>query len=234
MSEPVTLFLSLSGRAWAWPLTRRFLEEQTFPHAQIHLVMLDTSQSDAFGHDVRSWLAASDYGSHTYLQEAVGEPGIADRPRAEAAPLVRAACARIYNRFARLCHTPLVLFLEDDVIPPDDAYVRLTRAFEEDVISVSGAMWHRTRTAPIVWDWNEQGLPTDIDPRTGVTPVGGNGFGCLALRGEYLRQHVFQSEGQIPNFDQAFYASMCRDRGMKALVDWECRCRHHHTSDSWA
>ena len=36
--EPATLCIALSGREWAWPLLVSFLEEQTYPHENLHLV----------------------------------------------------------------------------------------------------------------------------------------------------------------------------------------------------
>ncbi|MFH1670330.1 MAG: class I SAM-dependent methyltransferase, partial [Patescibacteria group bacterium] len=71
-SVEATLCLALSGREWAWPLTRAFLERQQFPHDKLHLIILDTSQEPLFSHQVRVWLGSCDYKSHTYLAEDVG------------------------------------------------------------------------------------------------------------------------------------------------------------------
>ena len=54
---PITLFIPLSGRTWAWREQSRFLERQTFNHDRIRLVLCDTSQSTSFSDEIRSWLA---------------------------------------------------------------------------------------------------------------------------------------------------------------------------------
>ena len=40
--ETITLFVPLSGRTAVWPLFRQFLEQQTWPHDQVRLVLLDS------------------------------------------------------------------------------------------------------------------------------------------------------------------------------------------------
>ena len=200
-----TLCTPLSGRAWAWPLTASFLEHQTYPHNLIDLVILDTSQNNAFGTQVKKWLSQCDYRSHTYLQEAVGEPGIADLPRSQTTDAVRDACVRIYNHLRSYCTAPIALFLEDDVVPPPDAYIRLATLLREGVVSASGFYRHRESGKPVAWDWNEQGFPSFPEEGKGITTIGGTGFGCLAVRGDVVREYQFHREHQIPNYDQVFF-----------------------------
>jgi hypothetical protein len=234
MTQRTTLCLPLSGRGWAWPLTRDFLERQTFPHELIHLVILDTSQNPELAADVREWLARCDYPEITYRPMEVGLKGLADLPRDSVAKEIGIACATIYNTFARMVHTPLSFILEDDVIPPDDAFVRLIRSFEPDVVSVSGLYWHRHKPKPICWIWNDQGKPEFPEPATGVKPVGGTGFGCLAIRSSFLRDTVFQAGPPHCNYDFNFYASLTKGGGYRALLDWDCVCRHHQSADQWS
>ncbi len=233
LEEPAELFLALSGRAWAWPLTAKFLERQTFPHNQLRLVLLDTSQDPAFGQMVRTWLAGCDYRGHTYLAEIVAPKGIADLPRAQARQEVADACVRIYSRFSRLSTTTLALFLEDDVIPPDDAYPRLVSRFEEDVVSVSGLYHHRGSGRPVAWDWTAEGGAVEAAPGEGVCSVGGTGFGCLALRGEELRHAAFSSGPPTGNYDQNFFRTLTHERNDRALLDRNCLCRHHSDATTW-
>ncbi|MBM3230952.1 glycosyltransferase [Candidatus Peregrinibacteria bacterium] len=227
--EEATLFLSLSGRAWAWPKTAAFLEKQTFPHDRIHLVILDTSQDEEFTSTVRRWLEHCDYRSFTLLRENVGPKGLADAHRSDerTKQTVAEACARIYNRFARNCTTTLAFVLEDDVIPPLDVYARLIGYFRQDVATVSGCYYHRNIGKPVAWTWDTTtGLPAFAEPQTGVTPVGGNGFGCLVVRGERLRHTVFHSGPPYGNFDHNFYHTVTEQDGQTALLDWDCVCEH--------
>lgn len=232
-TEPTTFCLSLSGRRFAWPLMKTFLEHQTFPHASVHLVILDTSHDADFRREVRSWIGSCDYSAHTYIHRKVGRKGIADLPRESVAQEVRDACATIYNIFARVSKTTLVFFLEDDVIPPLDAFLRLTGHFSQNVLSVSGLYRHRMRDQAVVWDWNAEGKPIDSPDRSGPTSAGGNGFGCVVMRGEYLRHSVFRSAPTLWNFDQDFYHDRVYEEKMQALVDWDCTCRHYLSSTEW-
>ncbi|MBU0459043.1 glycosyltransferase family 2 protein [Patescibacteria group bacterium] len=226
LETPAMLFIALSGREWAWPKTAEFLQQQTFPHKKIHLVIMDTSQNKVFSEKVKKWLSECDYQSHTYIKETVGTPGLADKYRGEHSDEASLACTKIYNRFARMCTTPLAFFLEDDVVPLIDAYERLIRHFDIKVISVSGFYMHRTRNSPVAWEWNKYDLPQDVSPGRGVSSVGGNGFGCLAIRGEFLRRSVFHSGPPCRNYDQNFYYSYVLKDKFKALMDWNVRCDH--------
>lgn len=233
LDEAATFCIPLSGRSWAWPATARFLEEQTFPHHLLHLIILDTSQDPAFSEMVKSWISQCDYPGVTYLQEAVGPKGLADLPRAEVQDLLREACARIYNRFARLTNTTLTFFLEDDVLPPTDAYVRLASHFSEGVISVSGLYQHRESTNPVAWEWkNAEEPPEFAEVKQGVTKVGGTGFGCIAMRGECLRRTVFHAGPPYRNYDHNFYHQAVVRDGMTALIDWDCHCEHRSSPSS--
>lgn len=229
-----TLCLSLSGRQWAWPMMQQFLERQTYPHERIHIVILDTSQDEPFGKIIRSWLESCDYREHTYLRETVGIKGIADMPRHIVEHQMSDACAVIYNRLARMCSTPVAFVLEEDVIPPDDAFMRLQSLHREGVVSVSGVYRHRQLPRLIAWDWNQDGFPV---PRpfmgTGVTTIGGNGFGCVLIDGPYFRKTVLRSGAPIRNFDHNFYHQAVHLEKRTALIDWSIVCKHYMDKDHW-
>ncbi len=233
LSERMTLCISLSGRTWMWPLTKRFLETQTYPHDLTQLIILDTSQDPMFGQEVREWIARSDYAHIAFRTMKVGEKGVADRPRSEVEAEIGVACSIIYNTFARMVTTPLTFIVEDDVIPPIDAFERLARSLEHNVVSVSGLYWHRTVRKPVCWEWNENGKPVFADIGRGVQEVGGTGFGCLLIRSFALRNHVFQSGPPHNNYDENFFAALTQNTGHKALVDCECVCRHYQSPAVW-
>ncbi len=233
LTEPTTFCLSLSGRSFAWPSMRQFLDQQIFSHALVHLVVLDTSHDSAFSAGVRSWIANCDYPNISYLRQHVARNGIADLPRDVVAQEVRDACATIYNIFSRKVRTPLVLFLEDDVIPPADVFWKLASQMSYDTLSVSAHYRHRHRDQAVVWSWNEQGKPVDALDDAGVQQVGGNGFGCVVMRGEVIRRSIFRSAPPLWNFDQDFYHTWVVREKYQALVDWDCRCKHLLSSAEW-
>lgn len=232
-TERATLCLSLSGRHWAWSLTKEFLDSQSFPHDLIHLIILDTSHDENFSREVRSWIGSCDYEARTYIHRIVGSRGIADLPRESVAQQVRDACATIYNVFARLSQTTLVFFLEDDIIPPSDAFVRLTHSFSPNVLGVSGAYRHRHRNQAVAWNWTSDGRCIDSPDGKGVASIGGNGFGCMAMRGEVLRHSVFKSGPPLLNYDQNFYQEWVFQKKTEALIDWDCSCRHFLSPTEW-
>lgn len=132
LEEPATLCLALSGDEQAWPETARFLEEQTFPHDVLRLVLLDTSRNEHFHEMVKEWLKRSDYASHTLMQESIGPKGATELSQREAGD-----DAMIYNRLARATDTTLVMFLQEGVVPPIDAFTRLAAQFTQNAVSVS-------------------------------------------------------------------------------------------------
>lgn len=225
------LCLSLSGRLWMWPIMRTFLEDQQYPHTEIHLIILDTSQNPTFTAQVKQWVEGCGYGKVTYTEEAVGVRGLADLPRDEAIKEVCKACVKIYNRFPALSQSPVVFFLEDDVIPPLDAYVRLNDLLQPGIASVSALYYHREKPEPVCWNWDGDAAVFP-KPQTGVTPIGGNGFGCVAMWGTILRRTQFQCGPDWQNYDHHFYKDLQKEGGI-ALLDWDCVCRHYSNPNTW-
>ena len=215
-------------------MTREFLEQQTLSHAQVHLCILDTSGNAEFGTQVQAWLAQCDYAGYTYKAIQLGRPGLADLPRDDVQQEVRDVCATLYNTFARLCTTATACFLEDDILPPPNAYERLLEQFTPESISVSGYYCHRNTTRPIAWQYDEHGYPIDAQVQAGTTKIGGTGFGCLVMRGEYLRNTVFSSGLPLMNYDQNFFRAVSTHPYHTALIDWSLRCKHFSSPDTWS
>ncbi len=232
-----TLFLSLSGRAWAWPLTTRFLESEASLHPKTHLSILDTSGSPEFSSGVRSWLADCPFAETAYRTLPPAETGLADRARPDVLDEVRHYVAAIYNTFARTSDTELALFLEDDVVPPPGAYTRLASLLTGDVASASAVVRGRheryRRGEPIAWRWDSAGERENLALGSGVQPIGGSGFGCTAVRGGIIRDAVFRSGPPWDDFDFNFFHDLVAVQGRKAVIDWDCVCRHHDTAKEW-
>jgi len=100
--EVVTLFIPLRGREHIWPQLRTFLEQQTWPHNQIRLVLCDTSRSARFRKTVRTWLARCDYHDAHWFSLDVTTSGLADAPRDQQLLAVNEILCRIYNRMREL------------------------------------------------------------------------------------------------------------------------------------
>ncbi|HEY2251508.1 MAG TPA: glycosyltransferase [Planctomycetaceae bacterium] len=225
--ETITLFVPLSGRRWAWPDMRHFLERQTWPHDRTRLIFADTSDDEVFSRDVRSWLASCDYTDARHYWQTVGEPGLADDNRREKAVhrAVQGAMPRIYNRLAREATTEYILVVEDDILPPADVAERLLRGFDDVTASVSALYASRFRPGYVAWDSHGRNfLAADVDGRPVVT-VGGNGFGCVMLRRSVLRETVFQHALPTGDYDPNFYHWLTRTK-WQARLDCRILCEH--------
>lgn len=219
--EVITLFIPLSGRIALWPGLAAFLDRQTWPHDQVRLNLFDTSQNDGFSRHLRAWVAECDYADVRHVRAKVGEPGLADRPRETAAKEVSLSMARIYNRMARDLTTDYVWVVEDDMLPPDDACERLLRGFDEQTASVSGAYLSRLPHGYVAWTADRHHLR----PAKGLQKVDGNGFGCVLLRGQAVREALFTATIDYAAYDNAFYFRLGQS-GLQAKIDWSVECRH--------
>jgi glycosyltransferase involved in cell wall biosynthesis len=236
-TETITLFVALSGRSAVWPRFQQFLEQQTWPHTQVKLWLLDTSQNERFGRRIRRWISQCDYADVRYRAEAVATPGLADAPRDTGATLdaVRMAAARIYNRLAREVSGHYVLTLEDDVIPPNDVIERLLRGFDHNVASVAAPYPSRFHKGYVAWTAGRELIQErpaegakDEEDRSSLyyAQVEGNGFGCTLFRGDIFRDALFTAR-QPPyvDFDPAFYERL-KSTGLQAKVCWAAECQH--------
>ena len=225
-TEEITLFVALSGRGDLWPGLSDYLKRQTWPHDQIRLVLLDTSQNELFATEIRNWLSECDYQNTRYMSAAVSRPGLADENRRDPAiqEEVRVAVARIYNCLAREVTTDYAWVLEDDILPPLDACERLLRGFDENTATVSAVYDSRFSGQPCVWDRHINHYPRRD---SGLQTVHGNGFGCVVIRGGLLRETVFTATG---DYDRTFYQRL-NERDLTAKVDWSCTAQHLEVGD---
>jgi hypothetical protein len=148
-----------------------FLESQCWPHEQVRLVLMDTSQNDTFFARVRQWIGQCDYPDVRHFRRQVGVPGLADKPRAESVSAVRRSMARIYNELARSVSTPFVWILEDDVFPEPGICEQLIRGFDTRTASVSAPYRSRFHNGYVAWDHFHRTIQRK---GTGLESIGGN------------------------------------------------------------
>lgn len=238
--QTITLFIPLAGRESLWRELRKFLDRQTWPHEQLRLILCDTSQDEQFGRLVRDWISRCDYPDVRHLRFAPGTSGLADRPRDQQVIAVNEAMCRIYNRLRQCLTTDYVWVLEDDIIPPDDVLARLLRSFDEHTASVCAPyrsrfdgwylVWSRERLGPhggLVNNGVHQ-LTRPLPDSPQVQPIRGSGFGCVVLRSEVLREHIFHLPAGDHWYDVRFFRELSGRWNRK--VDWSCECRHLHNT----
>lgn len=223
--ETITLFVPLSGRTAIWPRFQQFLEQQTWPHEEVRLVLLDTSQDARFGRRIRRWISQCDYRDVRYFAEAVAEPGLADADRRlpEVQDAVRMAAARIYNLAAREVTGTFLWIVEDDVIPPNDAAALLLNGFDHTTASVAGPYPSRFHEGYVAWTEGRQIIKERGEE---TTLVEGNGFGCTMFRADVFRESLFTARQQpYVDFDPAFYERL-KSTGLNATLCWDAECEH--------
>ncbi len=226
---PITLFIPLCGRKWAWKKQSRFLDRQTYPHDRLRILLCDTSRDPEFSSLVRSWALTCDYPDVRHMCVSQERGSLADECRhdVDAERQVNLAMCRIYNLMRNEVQTEFVWVLEDDILPPEDVLTRLLTHFHADVASVSAPYNSRYDLMPVVWngDANFNGGTPRCEPRRrGVEKVRGSGFGCLVLRTETLRQHVFSLPIGARYYDPEFFKQL-GDHWIR-LCDWSCWCKH--------
>ncbi len=230
--EPITLFIPLSGRKHLWPKLQRFLEQQTWPHDQLRLILCDTSGDQEFSQIVRSWISTCDYPDVRHICFPSTKAGLADLPRDQQLIAVNEQMCRIYNVLRSELTTDYVWILEDDIIPPDDALSRLLNSFDENVASVSAPYRSRFDGRYLVWSRERAGnagvhqLCRPLPDRPQVEEIRGSGFGCIVLRTEVLKQRPFCLPREETCYDVRFFREL--EPHWKRLVDWTTECQHLH------
>ncbi len=233
---PATLdgCIALSGRAWAWPLTVRWLERQHFPHERMRLHLLDTSGNEAFSAMVLAWAAQADYASVQVERWQPAQPGLAAEDRQTQVAAVREVCAQIYNHLAGRTTADLVFTLEDDNEPPADAILQLLASLTEEAMSVSASYLSRDHLDLVAWNYPSEGRPEPAQITAGVQRVGGHGFGCALVRGAVLRAQPFHNGPPYQDYDFNFFHAHTVLGKWQALVNGALPCRHYQSATTWA
>lgn len=232
--ETITLFVPLAGRESLWRELRKFFDRQSWPHDQLRLILCDTSQDEQFGRLVRDWISRCDYPDVRHLRFAPGTKGLADLPRDQQIVAVNETMCRIYNQLRQNLTTDFVWVLEDDIIPPDDVLTRLLRSFDEHTASVCAPYRSRFDGWYLVWSRERLGdngvhqLTKPLADSPQIQQIRGSGFGCVVIRAEALRDHIFHLPRQDRWYDVRFFREL--PGRWKRKVDWSCECQHLHNT----
>ena len=224
--QEITLCIPLTGRSWAWEQMQPFLERQTWPKDQLQLILIDTSQSESFRKLIRKWIKDSDYPHIRHIKFNAGDSDTASYPYKDTSNrAAELAKCRLLNQLRDIVITPYCWILEDSILPPDDVLERLLKQFSKDVGCVSAPYASPQDGKPLVWGDDEfrgkknytQGPAANENQ---VTDIRGSGFGCIALRTELLKEHVF-SVPRTENGVAPFFFKTMGDQ-WKRLCDWSC------------
>lgn len=227
-NQPLTVFVPLSGRTWAWPDLKDWLKGLP---PKCRLVLCDSSGNREFGDMIRAerW-HLDDVRIYSQLLDV---PGLADADRRnkDYANRVSIAVAAMYNKFSQECGTELTLIIEDDVLPVRpaiDVIDTLINGLDERTVAVSGVYYSRHVDVMLAWSHtagkNQTYIPTESLRDDGYLPIAGSGFGCILMRRSALRSAPQASpEGEW--FDPWFFERLAR-RGLHVKLAMGIRCDH--------
>lgn len=211
--ETVPLLIPLSGRRWAWPQFRAWLDAQTWPHDQVELRILDTSQDEAFGLHVRHWLAGCDYPHISYQAASVADRGLADRPRVGdrvTQQAVNATMLRIWKLLTAGLTRSFAVTVEDDVLPPVDAIAAMLKTFTHATDAVAIPYRHRFEPG--------RTIPPRPPGARGTGPAPWCAFGCTAWRLDQLNR-LWSPHGHQ-------WYDVGATRQMRVLARWDLQADH--------
>lgn len=124
-----------------------------------------------------------------------------------------------------------VFGLEDDTIPPPDAYYRLDKAWDAQTGYVEGVQVGRWGFRMVgAWKTDNIKNPTQIETLIplkdgGIEEIDGGGFYC------YLTRTDLYKEAKYHWHDECFgpdvnYGIELRKKGLKCKIDWDLICGH--------
>lgn len=230
-NQPITLFMALSGRQFAWPRIRDWM--QSLP-SNVRIVLCDDSHDAAFSVAIRN----ESWGLRDVRVYASGIPDPPpmheDRTDANTFLRVEHRVCRIYNRAIQECGTQFMWILEDDILPEKPAHEvlrLLAHGVEHHVGAVSGV--YRSRYSPELVAWHSDNPRKDGGYVRAMsdepyTAVGGFGFGCVFARTDSLRKAVLcVPPGQW--FDPHFWSQL-HARGETLYLANGVKCVHIEAS----
>ena len=224
--QEITLCIHLTGEPLSWNQMESFLDRQSWPKDQLQLILFDTSQSDCIQKQVRSWIKITDYPHVRHIVFDAEDLSTASSPQNGISyRTAQSTKCRVLNQLREIIITPYCGILEDSVLPPDDVLGRLLKQFSKDVGCVSAPYASPQDGKPLVWAHDKfRGNINYIQPPAAnenqVTEIRGSGFGCIALRTELLKDHVFSVQRTEKDFTQFFFKTMGDE--WKRLCDWSC------------
>jgi hypothetical protein len=216
-----TVFLPLSGRTFCWKPMFNALKNQT--NNNFDVLLIDNSHCDKFS----SLIKKSNFGE--IIKDYSGIKGLADKDRVPNIHKVYFTLAEIYNKYVKMIETPYIWFIDDDTIPPLNAFELLLETIERfDMFSVSGAYQIHPLLIPnyyCAWEksWRQSGW---LKKGKGVQKVHGNGFGCALVRN--YQDFNFDYNPNGTGFDEQFYQREGK-KHRQAFINWDVICNHMKT-----
>lgn len=227
-----TVFLPLSGRHACWLKLADFLSRMEIDREETKVYLLDTSNDPSFTRLVDEWVQKTDFPRVHHVRHVVhAEKRLADKPRTQYFADVNHVMVDIYRYAQDIVEGTRLFVIEDDVIPPIDAFTRLNWSLNDDPrnFSVSGAYWIRGQAAWTAWRDTREEI---TEAGNGVEAVMATGFGCVVMDAARFRdmhiRWIPQGRGKRKwpwGYDMEFFTDVNK-QGFRTLIDWNVQCQH--------
>lgn len=222
--ERIDMVLLLAGRYQLWlNVIKPFLENQTWPHNQISLHLVDNSFRPEFNREVRSFVKDCDYLDVRFRVNTFGQRGLADMPRKSypnTVDLVELTNAYLYNTVE--VESDYLFILEDDIDAPEDVIFQLMKCFRPEVATVSAPYRSRYDQLWIARDFEDQ--PPEMPEVPHVQNVLAGGIGCTIARKEVWDKWMHQVPLKKDWWDLSFFKSI--PAPWQKLLNWHVPCGH--------
>lgn len=223
-----TIFIPLSGRQHCWSKLSASLDAQTVDRSTTKLVLLNTDRHQPFGNKVVNWLNCADYAEKVYVQKRFSDKSrLADLARLAHLDEVNRVMIDIYTYAKRYVEGEYVFVIEDDIVPPPNAFEQLVGCHGPDVFSVSAVYYVRHTNKWVVW--RDVNRVVSAEGGVGVEQVQANGFGCVVIGAQdFLDSEFTYTARATPDpawpwgFDMEYFSKQTK----KVLVNWGVFCEH--------
>lgn len=235
----ITLFIPLSGRKVLWPRMAEFLANQTIDRENCQLFLLNTSDDRDFDKLIGDWIVNTGgcgYGQVNHHRcKLSAKRNLCDQDRLEHFAEVNKVMLEIYGIAKLVAQGKTLFIVEDDTLPPINAFNRLAALLTPGVFSASGVYKVRGHNKWTVWrDFVE---PLVAERGDFIEKVAATGFGCIVMRTEDFNAIPLTWENRpVKNpdwpwgYDMEFFTHV-QATGKQVLVDWDVYCEHLEQRD---
>jgi len=223
-----TMFVPISREDYA-PLILDSIIAMDFPVAETELIVLADTQSQRF---VTLLGCALEVISKTKGIRNIKMKMTGEKPLADDAPLMerRQRVMSIWNKMIGMIgHTEIFFGLEDDTVPPDEAFKILVAHVEAGVPYAEGVQRHRQASSIGAWRITPNTARTLKYKASGTSTINGGGWYCFATRTEYVKKAMIREDGAPMGPDVCFVYDIVKRIGRKGIVDWSIKCGHRTT-----
>jgi len=222
-----TIFVPLSGRKKCWDKLSYFLSNQNIDKKKFNLFLMDTSDSESFHLIVQKWIKNCQYKKVSLIKKKFNENNnLANLDRTLCFQEVNNVMCKIYNFAKTIIEGELLFIVEDDIVPPLNAFNDLYKIINKDILCVSGAYKIRSDNLGVKskkWVvWRDFFLKPVTKIGKKLEVVKACGFGCLLIWKDYFIESDISWSNGSRGYDIQFFSKQIK----KVIINWDVVCLH--------